>query len=265
VSHAKCVLARRREDPNWVMIDQTPAGHLPEGKIIMDFSKLSTNNWIAGGGGLGALIALFLPWYGADFGFDIGFSINGWNAGFFAWFGSLLAVAAGGIIVAKVLDVADIKVANLTSEQLAMVVGATGAAFVLLRFVTAASATKFGLWLGILSAGAAVAGAYLTAKDAGVGIPTADDFKATKTIELPGTVPGVAAAPGHVPGPAAAPPVPGPAVAPPAPGVAAAPPVPGPAAAPPPVPGPAAPPAPGPAAAPGPPPGPAAPGNPSTF
>lgn len=138
----------------------------------MDFSKMTTNNWIAGGAGAVSLVNIFFPWYGA-----FGFNINAFDAGFAAWFGALLAVAAGVIVVLKALDVFDAKVGGLEAEQLAMVVGVLGFLFILLRLITESSITKFGIYLGLIAAAGAAVGAFLSGKDAGIGIPSADDFK----------------------------------------------------------------------------------------
>ena len=67
----------------------------------MDFSKMTPNNWIAGGGGLVSLINIFLPWYGFDFGFGASATINAFDAGFLAWFPALLAVAAGVLVALR--------------------------------------------------------------------------------------------------------------------------------------------------------------------
>lgn len=143
----------------------------------MDLSKLTPNNWIAGGGGLVSLINIFLPWYGIDFPGFASANANAFDAGILAWLGALLAVAAGALIVLKVLDVYEAKVGGLGTEQFAMVLGAVGTLFILLKLLTDNDFTKFGIYLGLLAAIAATAGAFLTGKDAGVSIPTADDFK----------------------------------------------------------------------------------------
>lgn len=145
----------------------------------MDFSKLSTNNWIAGGGALLALLALFFPWYGTGFGGDLSafnVSINGWQSGIAAWLGSLLGIAAGVLVVLKVLDVFEAKVGGLAVEQFAMLLGGAGLLLVLLRFLTQTSGSKIGLYLGIIGVGAAAAGAFLSGKDLGIGLPSGDDF-----------------------------------------------------------------------------------------
>ena len=146
----------------------------------MDFSKLSQNNRIAAGGGILAFIASILPWYSFDFGFDVpgvDTSVSAWGAGFFAWSGCLLALAAGALIALKAMDVFEAKVGGMETEQFAMVLAAVGFVFVLLRWLTETSFTSFGLYLGIIATAATTAGAFLSGKDGGIGIPTADDFK----------------------------------------------------------------------------------------
>jgi hypothetical protein len=143
----------------------------------MDFSKLSPNNMIAGGGGLVSLINIFLPWYGVDFGFGASVTANAFDAGFFAWAGALLAVAGGVLVVLKALGVFEAKVGALTTEQFAMVLAAVGTLFILLKLLFDNDFTKYGLYLGFIAAAATTVGAFLSAKDEGVGLPSADDFK----------------------------------------------------------------------------------------
>jgi len=143
----------------------------------MDFSKLSTNNMIAGGGGVLALISLFLPWYSVDFGFGAGsVSANAFDAGFFAWAGCLLALAGGVIVALKAMDVTDVKVGGLAAEQFAMILAGLGVVFVILKLLVDSSFVSWGLFVGLIAAGAAAAGAFLSGKDVGIGLPSADDF-----------------------------------------------------------------------------------------
>ncbi len=144
----------------------------------MDLSKLSPNNMIAGGGALVALINIFLPWYGVNFdGFSD--SSNAVGAGLLAWFPSLLVVAAGVLIVLDRLGVFTAKVGGLAIQQLAMVLAGVGFVLILLKLLTDNDFTKFGIYLGLIAAAATAAGAFLSGKDAGVGIPSSDDFKGT--------------------------------------------------------------------------------------
>ena len=145
----------------------------------MDFSKLTQNNWIAVGGGLAALVASILPWYSFDFGFDVpgvDTSVSAWGSGFFAWSGCLLALAAGVLIGLKAMGINEVKVGSLATEQFAMILAGLGFIFVLLRWLTETSFTSFGLYLGLIATAATAAGALLSGKDIGVGIPTADNF-----------------------------------------------------------------------------------------
>lgn len=143
----------------------------------MDFSKLTPNNWIAGGGGLVSLINIFLPWYGVDFGFGAAVNLNAFDAGILAWVGALLAVAAGVLVLLKALGVFEAKVGSLSTEQFAMVLGALGTLFILMKLLFDNEFSKFGLYLGLIAAAAATVGAFLSAKDKGIGLPSADDFR----------------------------------------------------------------------------------------
>ena len=78
----------------------------------MDFSKLSQNQQIALGGGAVAVLSLFLPWYGIA-----GFSSSGFDSGFLAWGGLLLAIAGAAILIMKAMEVTDVKVGNLAAVR----------------------------------------------------------------------------------------------------------------------------------------------------
>lgn len=141
----------------------------------MDFSKLSQNNMIAAGGGVVAFIASILPWYSVDFGLG-SVSTSAWGSGIAAWLGCLLALAAGVLIALKAMGQSTPEVGGLKTEQLAMILAALGALLILLRWLTATDFTAFGLYLGLIASIATAAGAFLSGKDVGVGIPSADDF-----------------------------------------------------------------------------------------
>ena len=142
----------------------------------MDFSKLSQNQRIALGGGVLAVISLFLPWYGFSFG-GIGANLDAFDAEFFAWGGMFLAIAGAVILTLKALEVSDVKMGNLAAEQIALILGALGFVFVVLRWLTENDLVKYGLFAGLLSAGLVAYGAFGAMKDAGLEMPTADDFK----------------------------------------------------------------------------------------
>lgn len=142
----------------------------------MDFSKLSQNQRIAVGGGVLAIISLFLPWYGFSFG-GIGANIGAFDSGFFAWAGILLAIAGAVILFLKAMEISDVKVGNLAAEQFALLLAAVGVIFVLLRWITETNLVKYGLFIGLVSAAAVAYGSFGAMKDAGLEMPTADDFR----------------------------------------------------------------------------------------
>jgi hypothetical protein len=143
----------------------------------MDLSKLSQNQKIALGGGALAIISLFLPWYGfsvAGFG---GANVGAFDSGFWAWAGLLLAIAGAVILVLKALEISDVKAGSLAAEQIALLLGGLGVVFIILRWLTENDFVKYGLFIGLVSAAAVTYGAFGAMKDAGLEMPTADDFK----------------------------------------------------------------------------------------
>jgi len=138
----------------------------------MDFSKISNGAKITLIGGIALLISSFLPWYGA-----FGFSINGWDSQFWAIFGILLGIAAATILALKVFGVFTAAIGPFKPEQIALMLGALSTLFLLLRWITETSSTKFGLFLGILSAAAITFGAFTAMKEEGIEMPDMDDFK----------------------------------------------------------------------------------------
>lgn len=145
----------------------------------MDLSKLSQNQRIAAGGGVLALVSMFLPWYGFSFGGFGGASINAWSSGIMAWGGILLAIAGAAIVTLKVLEVRDVTAGNLAAEQLALILAAVGVVLIILRWLTENSFVKYGLFLGLIAAAAVAYGAFGSMKDAGLEMPTTNDFKSS--------------------------------------------------------------------------------------
>ncbi|MCP3994170.1 MAG: hypothetical protein GY722_03760 [bacterium] len=142
----------------------------------MDFSKLNQNQQIALGGGVLAIIALFVPWYGVS-GLGISINISAFDSGFLAWGGLLLTIAGAVILLLKALEVSDVKVGNLAAEQFALVLAGVGLVLIILRWITENDITKFGLYLGLIAAAVVTYGAFGSMKDAGLEMPSADDFK----------------------------------------------------------------------------------------
>lgn len=137
----------------------------------MDFSKLNQNEQIAAGGGLVAFISGFLPWF--SFG-GLG-SISG---GGLMWFGLLLTLAGAAILVMKVLDVTDVNFGDVSAEQIAMILAVAGFGFVLLKALIgqAGWSRSWGMFVGIIAAGATLYGILQSNKEKGISLPSADDF-----------------------------------------------------------------------------------------
>lgn len=142
----------------------------------MDLSKLTNGQKIALASGLVLIINLFLPWYRFDFGIG-SVSANAFDAGFAAWFGSLLAIGGAVILAIEVFSGNSIDLGNLKGAQLALLLGAVGFILVLLRLLTETSNVFIGVFLGILATAGVTYGAFMVMKESGIAMPTADDFK----------------------------------------------------------------------------------------
>jgi hypothetical protein len=138
----------------------------------MDFSKLSNGQKVGVLGGIVLIVNLFLPWYGI-----LGVTINAFDSGFLAWFGSLLAIAGAVILAGKAFDWFKVEAGALKAEQIAFLLAAAGTVLVVLRWITESDITKFGLYLGIVAAAVTAAGAFMAMRESGLSMPDADDFK----------------------------------------------------------------------------------------
>ena len=136
----------------------------------MDLSKLKNGQKIVLGAGILLLINLFLPWYRVDFGIASA-SINAFDAGFLAWFGSFLAIAAAVIVALKVFANMKINAGPLKAEHLAFGLAALGFLFIFLRLVTEFDFAFIGIWLGLIVSAILAFGAFLAMKEEGLGDP----------------------------------------------------------------------------------------------
>ena len=138
----------------------------------MDLSKLTNAGKIAGAAGIVLIINLFLPWY------SVGpFDINAFDAGFLAWFGSFVAIAGAVLLLIKAFGVRTVELGNLKTEHLALVLGALGTLLIILKFLVDSDFTSFGIFLGVIAAAAVTVAGWMAIKEAGLELPTADDFK----------------------------------------------------------------------------------------
>ncbi len=144
----------------------------------MDFSKLSRNQQIAVGSGALVLVSSFLPWFGWREA-----SINAWDSNFFGWGGTVLVIAGVVLLALKVFEIQDVKAGNLAAEQIALLAVGLGAIFILVPFLFGFDVLgvsfprKFGIFLALIGAAGATYGTFSAMSDAGLEMPTADDFK----------------------------------------------------------------------------------------
>jgi len=142
--------------------------------VSMDLSKLKNGQKIILGAGILLVINLFLPWYRVDFGIASA-SANAFDAGFLAWFGSLLAIAAAVIVALKVFGNMKINAGTLKAEHLAFALGALAFILILLKLIVDSDFMFIGIWIGLIASAILAFGAFLAMKEEGLGVA---DFKA---------------------------------------------------------------------------------------
>ena len=98
-----------------------------------DPKALSRLDWIVVGASALAVIALFLPWYGASsFGYHA--SVSGWSTGY-GWLGALLIIFSG-VYLALQRSQADLSRVRMGPATVVMGAAVVGTALVLLRWVS---------------------------------------------------------------------------------------------------------------------------------
>jgi hypothetical protein len=168
----------------------------------MDMSRLTTAHKIGLGGAVVLLVASFLPWYSVG-GFGIRINISGWDAGFLAWFGSLVGLAGGVVLGLKAFGTRDVRGGGFAAEQIALLLGAASLILIILRLITESSAVAYGLFLGLVGAAAVAFGSFRAMTEAGMSV---DDMKrqmggARGPGEPPPPGPGTGGPPMTPPGP----------------------------------------------------------------
>src|SRR3972149_1381634 len=113
----------------------------------MDFSNPSPGAKLALIGGAVLVVNLFLPWYSFDFGI-VSASANAFDAEFWAWGGSLIAIAGAVVLLLKAMGTKDVNAGQFKTEQLWLVVGGAEFALIAFRFLTEQCGVSFGLFLG---------------------------------------------------------------------------------------------------------------------
>ena len=132
-------------------------------------SLTARQRWILIGGIVLVVNLLFIPWYRAGGFVDIGLgAADGWGAGFYAWGGSLLAVAAAVIVYLKATGQAGVAHWSFKAEYLAFGLAAVGFVLILVRLITEANSVFIGTILGLLVAAGMTALLFF---EAGIQLP----------------------------------------------------------------------------------------------
>jgi len=116
-------------------------------------SLTARQRWILIGGIVLVVNLLFIPWYRAGGFVDIGLAAaDGWGAGFYAWGGSLCAIAAAVLLYLKATDQAGVARWGFKAEYPAFGLAAVGFVLILMRLITEADSVFIGTILGMLVA-----------------------------------------------------------------------------------------------------------------
>jgi hypothetical protein len=132
-------------------------------------SLTARQRWILIGGIVLVVNLLFIPWYRAGGFVDIGLAqADGWGAGFYAWGGSLCAIAAAAVLYLKATGQAGVAGWSFKAEYLAFGLAAAGFVLILVRLITESSSIFIGTILGLLVAAGMTFGLFL---EAGIKLP----------------------------------------------------------------------------------------------
>jgi hypothetical protein len=140
----------------------------------LDLSKLTTGDRVIGISAIVYLVAMFLPWYGKDFGFGVSVNNSGWSY----FLGGILPLLLIVLVVARIAIIRfspDTKLPDLPIPWGQAVLGGAVAAAVILvlrlligsdkigsiRGTGVSLDRKFGLFIALLAAVGVAVGAFL--------------------------------------------------------------------------------------------------------
>jgi hypothetical protein len=145
-----------------------------------DAKKFSRRDWAVVGAAAVSFICLFLPWYGASYGF-FSASVSGWSTSY-GWLGALLIIAAG---VYLALYRSEVNLAKVPVTPAVVVLGAAvlGTLIVILRWITLPSGhagitgfsygPRVGIYLTIVAGVVQVVAAVALFRSSGEKLPWA--------------------------------------------------------------------------------------------
>lgn len=134
----------------------------------MDRVKLSTGQKLVFYGGLFLVVnLLFIPWYRAGGFVDVALAqVDGFGAGFYAWFGSLCGIAAALLVYLKASG--KLGAWQFKPEYVVLILSAAAFVLILVRLITEADSVFLGTILGMLATAGMAFGAFL---DSGLKLP----------------------------------------------------------------------------------------------
>ncbi len=142
----------------------------------MDLSKLSTADKVIGASAILFLIAMFLPWWGIDFGEGFGSASNsGWDYFLTGILPLLIALAMVAVIYIQKFTSTELPKPPLSWSQLFLIAGAVIAVLLVLRVIIGADEgaagitidldREWGLWVALIAALGLGAGGYLKSQE----------------------------------------------------------------------------------------------------
>ena len=142
----------------------------------MDLSKLSAADKVIGASAILFLIAMFLPWWGIDFGEGFGSASNsGWDYFLTGILPLLIALAMVAVIYIQKFTSTELPKPPLPWSQLFLIGGAVIAVLLVLRVIIGADEgaagitidldREWGLWVALIAALGLGAGGYLKSQE----------------------------------------------------------------------------------------------------
>jgi hypothetical protein len=155
---------------------------MEEAAVKFDLRRLSQLDRVVAGAAIVVFISGLLPWWGYSGPLEVySASVIGWNAGFAAWLGILLLVAAAVYLVLLRSEVA-LPVLPVGPAMLVAGAAAVGLLLIILRWLTlprvgeglaGSIGPKYGLYVALIAGIVEVGAAVMAARASGEPLPWA--------------------------------------------------------------------------------------------
>ena len=150
---------------------------------VSKWNELSKAQQITAGGGVAALVAVFLPWYSVSEPFFGDITVSGTEFTF-GWLGMVLFVAAAALTLAPMFG-KTVGNDQINGEQAAIIAAGLGSLMWLYRLFDTpfGIGRSFGLFVALAAGATVVAGVVMNMKDKGIAMPTAANFTSASTTQ----------------------------------------------------------------------------------